>query len=88
MVGLICYFYIGHRDVSTNWGTTVESALYLKGCKIALKYQKLNTEHAKITRPTFLILYHEDNQHEVMELYKLAKHLNYSKGTYPKSVSC
>merc|ERR1719410_85043 len=78
--GLLCYLYIGHRDVSTDWGTTVESKLYQQSCKIALKYQKLNTEHAKVTRPTFLILFHDNNQHEVKELFKLAKHLNYSKG--------
>jgi len=54
--------------------------LYQQSCKIALKYQKLNTEHAKVTRPTFLILFYENNQHEVKELFKLAKHLNYSKG--------
>merc|ERR1719410_776982 len=78
--GLLCYLYIGHRDVSTDWGTTVESKLYQQSCKIALKYQKLNTEHAKVTRPTFLILFHDNNQNEVEELFKLAKHLNYSKG--------
>merc|ERR1712087_369953 len=80
IVGGICYVYIENRNVDVNWGTTVESKLYQQGCKIALKYQKLNTEHAKITRPTFLILYNEETHDEVAELYKLAKHLNYSKG--------
>eukprot|EP01083_Nonionella_stella_P296043 1005835_1 len=50
IVGAICYIYIGYRNPETNWGTTVESKLYQQSCKIALKYQKLNTEHAKITR--------------------------------------
>eukprot|EP00484_Ammonia_sp_Unknown_P019247 CAMPEP_0197034636 /NCGR_PEP_ID=MMETSP1384-20130603/12685_1 /TAXON_ID=29189 /ORGANISM="Ammonia sp." /LENGTH=991 /DNA_ID=CAMNT_0042464585 /DNA_START=32 /DNA_END=3007 /DNA_ORIENTATION=- len=80
IIGLICYLYIGHRDVEVNWGTTVESKLYQQGCKIALKYQKMNTEHAKITRPTFLILLYENNIQDVNLLYELSQCLNYSEG--------
>ena len=79
-VGAICYKYIDSRNPNVNWGTTVESALYLKGCKIALKYQAMNTEHAKIARPTFLMMLYDDNQNDVLTLFNLAKYINYSQG--------
>merc|ERR1712087_824582 len=72
VVGFLIYKYIERRDVDTNWGTTVESQLYLKGCKIALKYQAMNTEHAKIARPTFLMMLYDDNQNDVLTLFNLA----------------
>ena len=80
LIGLICYKYIESRNPDVNWGTTVESKLYLKGCKIALKYQAMNTEHAKILRPTFLIMLYKNNQNDVLTLFNLAKYINYSQG--------
>jgi len=80
IIGGICYIYIGYRDIETNWGTTVETKLYSQGCKIALKYQKMNTDHAKITRPTFLILLYQNNQNDVCKLFNLAKYLNFANG--------
>jgi len=80
LIGFVCYKYIEQRDVNTNWGTTVESKLYLQGCKIALKYQHLNTDHAKISRPTFLIMHYKENKDDVIELFNLAKFINYSQG--------
>jgi len=80
IIGFACYKYIESRDVEVNWGTTVESKLYLNGCKIALKYQSMNTEHAKIARPTFLIMLYNDNQDDVVTLFDLANYINYSQG--------
>eukprot|EP01083_Nonionella_stella_P005100 14832_1 len=80
VIGGICYKYIEGRDPNVDWGTTVESALYLKGCKIALKYQRMNTEHAKIARPTFLMMLYGDNQDDVVTLFNLAKYINYGEG--------
>merc|ERR1712190_233063 len=79
-IGAMCYKYIESRNPNVNWGTTVESALYLRGCKIALKYQAMNTEHAKIARPTFLMMLYDDNQNDVLTLFNLAKYINYSQG--------
>jgi amino acid transporter len=80
IIGVICYKYIESRNPNVNWGTTVESALYLKGCRIALKYQQMNTEHAKIARPTFLIMLYGNNQDDVLTLFNFAKCINYGQG--------
>ena len=80
LIGFVCYKYIESTDQDVNWGTTVESKLYLKGCKIALKYQKMNTEHAKIARPTFLIMLYNSNTDDVLQLFNLATHINFAQG--------
>jgi len=81
-VGAVCYKYIHYKQPNVNWGTTQQSALYLKGCKIALKYQMMNNHqiHAKIARPTFLIMLYDKNQQDVVSLFNLAKYINFGQG--------
>ena len=79
-VGVVCWMYIDHREVDVDWGTTVESQLYRKSCKMALKYQRLHAPHAKTTRPTFLMLMVEGLEQDVQELFEGVDCLNYSDG--------
>ena len=79
-VAVVCFKYIESRELDTNWGTTVESNLYVKGCRLALKYQAMNTEHAKIARPTFLLMLYEDNARDVEALHDVVQHFNFGRG--------
>ena len=79
-LAVVAYKYIEWRQLDTNWGTTVESNLYVKGCRIALKYQAMNTEHAKIARPTFLMMLYDHNANDIETLYGFVQHFNFGEG--------